>query len=743
MKLPINTKIPSCLQRFFATVSLLIILTNNIVAQCSSCTYTATGSTYYTVNTGETLCITGTGLFTGSVRMEGGTIINCSTVPQTFGIDPGNGGTFENHGTYVAGTGLIWSNAFTVQNHGTIDMNGFVFFWEGTNTFYNHGVFKSTNGTYYFNDDFVNNGMIDVNNGTINMGASATLTNAGYIFLDGTLSVCGSCTLTTSDGCIEAGNFENSGTLNSTGSCSDIKVAANTINSGTITGPLSIIDESPPGAAPFIDSNTGTITGVTWSSCADCIPEEICGNNHDDNRDGRVDEPFPGGVQNDLVFWVKADEGTNTTLDGANVDAWADQSMSDFDAAANAGATDFPLYNENGINYNPTIDFDGSYTDDLSDGLHLGSNYIYGDKDGMQIFSVVQNNSNSGSYGFVYDFGSFSGNGYGFNFNGSSLSVYAVGANNTFSFNSHPTRPSLFQQKIDFDSNIFLYKNGSTVFSPSLSTTELTAANINENNVYTGPGANQLNGPFSIGRKSSNYSLELLDAVFDGKIAEIILFDSILTINQTHRIESYLAVKYGMTLAHNYYDSDGTLLRGTVDYENNIFGIGRDDCSGLNQKQSSSVNESGLWEIGLGVLASNNASNTNTFTSDKSYMLLGHDNGTINAWTTTEIENGFEHQIANRMWKVTTQNFNENLTIRINVDHVDPIQDIPEPHPTSNDYYVSVYTSPGVFSYHIPLTQVGSSSIYEATNVNVTASVSYVKISTRNTCAAQAPTLSK
>ena len=77
----------------------------------------------------------------------------------------------------------------------------------------------------------------------------------------------------------------------------------------------------------------------------------------------------------------------------------------------------------------------------------------------------------------------------------------------------------------------------------------------------------------------------------------------ILFLSDTDRnkIESYLAVKYGITLdqtsATNYVRSDGTIVwNASVNgiYKNNIFGVGKDNLTSLNQNQSQSLNTSRL-----------------------------------------------------------------------------------------------------------------------------------------------------
>lgn len=67
-----------------------------------------------------------------------------------------------------------------------------------------------------------------------------------------------------------------------------------------------------------------------------------------------------------------------------------------------------------------------------------------------------------------------------------------------------------------------------------------------------------------------------------------------------NQVESYLAIKYGITLdqttATNYVYSNGSIIWNAASagvYKNNIAGIGRDDSSGLSQLRSQSVTNTG------------------------------------------------------------------------------------------------------------------------------------------------------
>ncbi len=144
---------------------------------------------------------------------------------------------------------------------------------------------------------------------------------------------------------------------------------------------------------------------------------------------------------------------------------------------------------------------------------------------------------------------------------------------------------------------------------------------------------------------------------FPGDIQEVIWYRTDVSNTERQRIESYLALKYGITLdqstAQNYLASDGTTLvwNATANgaYSNNIAGIGRDDATGLHQKQSTSTNVGFHLVMGLGTIAASNAANTNTFSANKSFLIWGDNNG---AFTLSAAYNGGSNNRLARVWKV-------------------------------------------------------------------------------------------
>lgn len=70
-----------------------------------------------------------------------------------------------------------------------------------------------------------------------------------------------------------------------------------------------------------------------------------------------------------------------------------------------------------------------------------------------------------------------------------------------------------------------------------------------------------------------------------------------------NQVDTYLAIKYGITLSGgtlDYLNGNGEIIwNKTVNatYKNDITVIGRDDCQQLNQKQSKSTNKTSLVTV--------------------------------------------------------------------------------------------------------------------------------------------------
>lgn len=116
---------------------------------------------------------------------------------------------------------------------------------------------------------------------------------------------------------------------------------------------------------------------------------------------------------------------------------------------------------------------------------------------------------------------------------------------------------------------------------------------------------------------------------FPGDIMEVVWYKRTLTANEQSRVNTYLAVKNGVTSAENYLTSNSNIVWDVIlnnGYNNNIFGIAKDDVSGLHQKQSGSVNNMQKLVISTTGFANSNAANSVGLTTDQQYLMTG-DNG--------------------------------------------------------------------------------------------------------------------
>jgi hypothetical protein len=92
----------------------------------------------------------------------------------------------------------------------------------------------------------------------------------------------------------------------------------------------------------------------------------------------------------------------------------------------------------------------------------------------------------------------------------------------------------------------------------------------------------------------SSYSLTNFSNNFYGYIPELLVYSRVLNPLERRKAETYLALKYGISLSDSYLNSDDELLwdwSSNAGYNTRITGIIRDDKSGLNQFRSTTSYE--------------------------------------------------------------------------------------------------------------------------------------------------------
>lgn len=345
----------------------------------------------------------------------------------------------------------------------------------------------------------------------------------------------------------------------------------------------------------------------------------------------------PGGVDANLQLWLRADQGAPT--DGAgNLTGWMDNSTQSHNADL---LFSDPALIEGGLNFNPMISFDGN------DFLRFSTSPFINSFTEGEVFSVVKDNDFAGRNGYPYDFGGarFSNTASGHHYTWQDGAIYQ----GTFSTDRFGFNPN--------DNTITVAKPGVTAATGQ--TIDPTKFNLHGTYGKSGDWGVLINGELRAESSINTFSTELRGGdehigavsggVWQGDMPEVILYDRTLTDTERKQVNTYLGVKYGLSLAHDYITSDPALTAWSYgnNYDGEITGIGRDDQGGLNQKQSQSILDTTLT-IGLGNIATSNANNAAQFSSDKDFLVWGHNGGAL------YFENPFadNYNYASRIWKV-------------------------------------------------------------------------------------------
>ncbi|MEO1011452.1 MAG: hypothetical protein AAFX53_09115 [Bacteroidota bacterium] len=351
----------------------------------------------------------------------------------------------------------------------------------------------------------------------------------------------------------------------------------------------------------------------------------------------------PGGESTDLALWLRADEGTNTTVNGDAVTFWADQSGMALHASQETATS--PTLNTTALhNFNPTISFHNNLlrlvTDPANNNIGRGDvNYnlrvvLAPDPQGTTWSGVNQRNWSGHP--------SISGVSSGMRnaISGNHRTLY----NNWINRGTVNSGPNSF--RID-EPNIFgwVYDADTDQFS----------FDINGNKISLHTVGDKGNGVLTfIGGFRSN-------AAIIADFAEVVVYNAadFATLRQ---VDSYLALKYGITLDQSvtgdYVASDGSTLiwdQSFADsgFNNDIFGIGRDNGSNLHQRASRSGNPDAVITLATSNdFASLSSDNSRTDLSNLNFLTVANNDGTA-TWemgANPNAPNGF--RVIDREWQV-------------------------------------------------------------------------------------------
>jgi len=402
---------------------------------------------------------------------------------------------------------------------------------------------------------------------------------------------------------------------------SDNEGANDTTEAGlTLSGALGIngLDSNIYTSNDYSDVN-GTINTPTSLPDSD---SDIGTGGDVDFRDDTIN--VTSGVGNTL--WLRADIGV---IGGSSVTQWTDQS----DANDNSNFTDDNNFTGAGgttpdatsttLNFNPVITFSPGNNDELTFNGNMNPRTMY----------IVYNDISTASWTTP--------------FTNSSDNIGHGHSSDTQVFNSSFTPADV--------RNGANYVNGLT----TTLTSHLRPDNFELHSRIFDTNLSNETTNYYIGNDRSNSGRTI-----NGNVAEIMLFTDNHTVAEKQVIESYLGIKYGITLddtnnSGSIIEGDYVLSNGSTkvwSYDNNsahhndVAGIGKDATRNFEQKQSKSVNSDALVTIGLGTIASDNLSNANSFVTDKDFLMWGNDNGSGTSTATSVLCSS--SKIMNRIWKV-------------------------------------------------------------------------------------------
>ncbi len=431
----------------------------------------------------------------------------------------------------------------------------------------------------------------------------------------------------------------------------------------TINGTGAYMGDSP-GDNEEIDGFIDEVRFMSTPQSADWLATEQ--NNQLDPTTYSIVDPVevvdpPGGVAADLSLWLKSVAGTSSTTDGAAISSWSDQSGQG-NGLSQGNGTFQPRFRNNAtnnINYHPVLDFDGT-DDGMSDASGFLGTDAYTDvnvyyvlvTDVVTTSFVLHENCSPNRFSthvpwsdgtYYWDAGDFAGN-------------YRLSG----TWGGTTGDPHLW-------SNLFSTTSGQTIAGQSQAIIRDGESVAVDNTAGTVTGTGQSLYVGSNGG-TTNY--------FDGKIAEVAIYTDALSSADHNKIQSYLAMKYGLTLSNSgggtagdYTASDGTTVWDAdlnAGYHQHVVVIGRDDDSDLYQRQSHTPDDS--LRVYLNTLTTDNASNTGTITNDVSFLAIGH-NGERLYGRKAEKPASVYSRLA-REWKITNTNFTDTYSIEFEWEEI-------------------------------------------------------------------------
>ena len=363
---------------------------------------------------------------------------------------------------------------------------------------------------------------------------------------------------------------------------------------------------------------------------------------------GDVQTTAPGGVSSGLSVWLRADEGVNESSN--LVSSWANLGPSGGDASQGNG-TEQPTFVTEAQNFNPVLDFDGDFLDGSS-GFYTDDYFIVFDPD-------AQLNDVSTS-GFVigYETGQASGLFLGAGASGVTNEIITHTAESPGTYRSALNDGSTYNEA--------LIVNSRNNANPGPTAQDLVINGTDATEGTSGTFGELDNQFYRIGNNFTSSS------TYNGRIAEVISYDTRLSDDDRRDVSSYLAIKYGITLdisganPFDAYTAGGVEIYNNGTYANNIAGIGSNLDHALDQTRSESQNPGAIIRM-------RDASSLGS----GDYLIWGKDANSNSTLQGTELPTGFDQRLAAE-WQVDVTNTPGTVTVGIYTGNITGFSDLPQ-----------------------------------------------------------------
>ncbi|MET1172367.1 S-layer homology domain-containing protein [Paenibacillus amylolyticus] len=373
----------------------------------------------------------------------------------------------------------------------------------------------------------------------------------------------------------------------------------------------------------------------------------------------------PGGVGSPSL-WLRP-ERVSGVASGEKVSIWEDQG-SKINNATQSTEANQPTYwddKNHNINFNPVLAYNGT-----SSYMNLDVSKLPQGKSPRSIITVSKTNKTDG-INYIISWGVQTGGYTGMGM----LQVDARGGLTTFNSDSNQTlyTPNKFME-MTFPTELFVTWTGGDT-GTNIARLYSKMKQVQE----LGGWGKELNKAWNTGNSDGAVVGKLIPATasnsgyWQGTIEEIIVFDHALTDAERQKVSTYLAIKYGYTLdqtkANSYVDSNMATIWDAQEnavYTHRVTSIGRDDQSGLMQKQAKAQEQGSTLTIALGnSVEDTNSANKNEFSKDSSFFTFG-DNGASTEFKTPITKDGKKLLGMERVFKVQKANWTESqITLQV------------------------------------------------------------------------------